>query len=74
MKIVEGFTEVKDKINYIKIRGNLSSFEGVDGMYANYDEEDQIFYLEEEVKKDELEKISAECKSCGKPHPKMKNW
>ena len=43
-------------------------------MYANYEEEDQIFYLEEEMNKEEQERISAECKSCGKAHPKMKNW
>lgn len=46
-------------------------------MYAEYDEDDPIFDLSEEISKDEQEKISSNCKICDKPQPKkekMKNW
>jgi hypothetical protein len=43
-------------------------------MFAPYEEEDPIFQLSEEISKEEQEKISAECKICKKPHPKLKNW
>lgn len=43
-------------------------------MFAPYDDSDPIFDLSEELKKDEQEKISNECKICSKPHAKLKNW
>eukprot|EP00347_Sterkiella_histriomuscorum_P022589 403337913 len=72
-QLVQQFEQVQKNINLIKIK---------EGMYAPYDDEDQIFELSEEIRKDEQEKISTyqfcgslncpQCVNKSRPYP-MKN-